>query len=472
MGEPPKSLRSDILGAGVSTLLLWTAMGSRLLAESPSTVLPENLERLEPAVAELVEQAAEEVDVDPGSAARHGRLGMVYEANNLWPEAETCYSHAVSLDPKDGRWRFRWAVANRQIGNLDKELELLEQLATESPKLAPVQQRLALARLERGDLAGARKHFQRLRELEPDLPQGLTGLANVHLQEGDAEDAATLLEAALDLDPEDRQAHYLLGLAYRSLGRREEASQQLARGLGATPSYLPDPQTEEIESLSVHLTARLERAGRYLAQGQAKPAVELLETVLADHPDNLQVMNNLSIAYLRLGRTDDALALLRQAIALDDEGFASYMNLSAAYMRLGQSNEALAAADAAVVRAPEVARTHLGRAGVLGAMGRYEEARSALERVVDLEPDNVRAHLMLGRVLNLLRRHEAAAAEYLIVLGSNPDDLQACLGLAEARLGYGDVPGAREFLERARALSPQHPGVIQLVRELEREVDG
>ncbi|MGB7491201.1 MAG: tetratricopeptide repeat protein, partial [Thermoanaerobaculia bacterium] len=272
------------------TLAILVVSAGLLQAAGRPPVLPQNLDLLEPAVAELIRSAALEVEAEPDQAEAHGRLGMVYEANNLWPEAESCYENAAALDPRDYRWRYRLAVAGRQTGNLERSLELLQQLVTERPELAPAHQRLALALLERGELAGARFHCQRLIELKPAAPQGYTGLANVHLLEGDAAGAVSLLESALRLQPEDRQAHYLLGLSLRALGRQDEASRELAMGLGATPSYLPDALDVEIARLGVNLTARIDQAERHLALGQAEAAAKVLENALRDHPDNLQVM--------------------------------------------------------------------------------------------------------------------------------------------------------------------------------------
>ena len=439
-------------------------------AESPGVLLPD-LDRLEPAVAELIRTTAQRVEAEPTEAEAHGRLGMACEANSLWPEAEASYERAVELDREDFRWRYRLAVASRQNGSLDRSLELLQQLATEQPDLAPVRQRLALALLELGELAAARTHFERLIELEPGAPQGYTGLANVNLLEGDPEGAVSLLDSALQLRSGDRQAHYLLGLSYRALGRQEEARRELAMGLEATPAYLPVPLDFEIERLGVNLTARLDRAGTFLGLGRMEEAAQELETTLAEHPENLQVMNNLAIAYLRLDRTEDALALLERALTIDDEGFATYLNLSACYMRMGRLEDALVATDAAVARAAEVGKTHLARAGVLGAMGRFEEARASLKKVIDLEPGNLRAHLMLARVHELTEQPAEAASEFSAALELAPDDLGAWLGLARARLEIGDLEAAREALGRARELAPDHPQVIELEQRLSTEGD-
>lgn len=450
--------------------ILFASAGRSRAAESAKVLLPD-LDRLESAVAELIGTAAQRVEAEPMQAEAHGRLGMACEANSLWPEAEASYERAVELDREDFRWRYRLAVASRQNGNLDRSLDLLEQLAAEQPDLAPVRQRLGLALLELGELAAARTHFERLIELEPRLPQGYTGLANVRLLEGDPQGAVSLLDSALQLGPGDRQTHYLLGLSYRALGRQEEAKRELAMGLEATPAYLPVPLDFEIERLGVNLTARLDRAGTFLGLGRVEEAAQELEVTLAEHPENLQVMNNLAIAYLRLDKTEDALALLQRALTIDDEGFATYLNLSACYMRMGRLDDALVATDAAVARASEVGKTHLARAGVLGAMGRFEEARTALERAIDLEPDSRRAHLMLARVHELTDQPAKAASEFSAALELAPEDLGAWLGLARARLELGEVSAAEQALTRARELAPEHPRVIELGQRLATEGD-
>jgi Tfp pilus assembly protein PilF len=104
-------------------------------------------------------------------------------------------------------------------------------------------------------------------------------------------------------------------------------------------------------------------------------------------------------------------------------------------------------------------------------MGRFEEARASLEKVIDLEPDSVRAHIMLGRVFELLSQPAAAAAQFTAALELAPDDLAAWLGLATARLELGELPGARQALERARNLAPDHPQVIELDRRIATEGD-
>ncbi len=139
----------------------------------PAVVLPADPGRLEPDVAALVDDVAAEALADPGRAAAHARLGMVYEANNLWPEARDCYRRAVELEPPGNAvWRHHAAVATREAGDPALALDLLRALAKDAPDMAPLRQRLGEALLETGDLGGARREFERLISLRPQAPEG------------------------------------------------------------------------------------------------------------------------------------------------------------------------------------------------------------------------------------------------------------------------------------------------------------
>ncbi len=428
-------MRSLAVVRGLGILLL--AVQAMPSVSASGLAAPE-LDKLEPAVARLVRETTAEVEAHPGRAAAHGKLGMVYEANNLWPGARESYGRASTLDPENPVWRFRLAIGAREIGDPAAALELLRRLErSEHVAFPALRQRLGEILLESGDLAGARQRYLELMALAPEAPQGYVGVAETWLRERQFAQAAELLEAALALDPSYPVSHYLLGLAYRGLGRLEEAEQEMRIGAGGAVRYLPDPLTDEIRSYAVNLTARLGEAGALLAAGRAAEAVRLLEGVVEDNPQNLSALNNLAVAYMRAGEADRAREILLQARELDPGRFSIYLNLSSLAMRSGRPDEALRWADEAVERAPDQSRTHVARAGVLASSGRFGEAVGSAERAAELDPGDLRAQLLL-----------------------------ADLYLREKRF-----PEAHEALERARALAPDHPLVMRLEERLTAGVE-
>jgi tetratricopeptide (TPR) repeat protein len=359
---------------------------------------------------------------------------MVYEANNLWPEARESYGRASTLDPENPAWRYRLAITARETGDPVTALELLRRLVmSEHTAFPAVRQRLGELLLESGDLAGARQQYLELMALAPEAPQGFVGVAETWLRQRQFAQAAELLETALALDPSYAVSHYLLGLAYRGLGRLEEAEQEMRIGAGGAVRYLPDPLTGEIRSYAVNLTARLGEAGALLAAGRAAEAVGLLEGVVEDNPQNLSALNNLAVAYMRAGEADRAREILLQARDLDPGRFSIYLNLSSLAMRSGRPDEALQWADEAVERAPDQSRTHLARAGVLASSARFAEAVGSAERAAELEPGDLRAQLLLTDLYLRERRFSEAKATLI----------------------------------RARALAPDHPLVVKLEARFE-----
>ena len=214
-----------LLGLGLTLLALSLSavIFESLFQAGPTAVLPENLDRLDPDVVLLIERQAREINVRPYEPEGHGILGLMFEANTLWEEARQSFAIASSLAPDAMLWRYHLAIATRQAGNFQEALDIMRALAHEYPSFAPVQQRLGEASLEIGDLGAAVAAFRRLIELSPQAPDGYVGLGGTLLGQKNYVGAARLLEHAVAIDPRYPLARYRLGMAYRGLGRQEEA---------------------------------------------------------------------------------------------------------------------------------------------------------------------------------------------------------------------------------------------------------
>ena len=121
--QPAQPLRSL---AAVGLLLLLPACGGGL-PPVETTISPS-----EPAVAELVRSKVDRVLASPGDAAAHGSLGLAYEANGLWEEAEACFANAAALDPNEVLWSYHQALALQEMGRTDDALALLRLAAASS----------------------------------------------------------------------------------------------------------------------------------------------------------------------------------------------------------------------------------------------------------------------------------------------------------------------------------------------------
>jgi len=452
----------------LTTLLLFACDGSD---PSPADLLPANLSQYDPNVITLVERQMSQIESNPRDAANYAELGMIYEANELWPSARNAYAKAVELQPTSTWWPFHLAVARRNAGDLEGAMYLLQELAADQPTLAPVQQRLGEAFTEAGELAAAATAYQRVIDQMPDSPQGYHGLGEVRLLQRDFATASQLLERAVALDPRYGGSHYALGLAYRGLGQLEQAQSQMALVVDAWPRYLPDPLTSLIQDYVVNLPARRNMAAAML---QARPtqAALLLEQVLNEQPGNTTDLNNLAIAYMRLERFEEARANLEEARRLAPEKFQTWLNLSSLAMRGGDPKAAVTYAKAAVERAPKMAQTHVALAMAEAETGNLEATATALEDALRFDARDPQIHGMLAEVSVQLGRWGPAEQHFQSVLEIRPNSLTGMLGLGRLYVQQGDREKANAMLVRANRLAPGNARVSAFGREIRQGFPG
>lgn len=435
-------------------------------------VLPVNRPGLEAAVVELIDAEIAAMRREPVSAASRGRLGLVYEANLLWAEAEACFEQAARLDPGDEIWRLHWAVALQSLGRVSDALDLLETLAGEATLPATLQ-RLGYLRLEHGDLEGAADAFERLIVAMPESAAGYLGAGEVALQQDETAAAVERLEKALAVDSSAFSAHYQLGLAYRKLGRLDDAKRELALGADSVVPWVDDPISSEVRRLRVFLTARIDLAAAYLGAGRPGDAAMVLEEQLRRHPSNVTVLNNLAIAYLRLDRLAEARALLDRALGIDLEHFTTYLNLSSWAQRSGLNEEARQRARQAREKAPGVAATHQAVArtlllpdadGTRPTRERQEQARLSYEKAVDVGADHPGVYLDLARLSSTLMLQTKAFEVLDEALERWPDFWPADLQRAWMLSRQGRFVEAEEALAKVRAVVPEHPDIASIER--------
>jgi tetratricopeptide (TPR) repeat protein len=448
----------------VFSILLLCACGSG--DPSQADLVPANLSRLDPNVIALVEQQMTRIKSQPRAGASYAELGMIYEANILWPDARRAYAVAVDLEPTSTWWRFHLAVATRTAGETEEALRLLRDLTAEHPELAPAQQRLGEALTEVGELTEAAAAYQRVTDLLPGSPEGYHGLGEVRLLQRDYAAARELLERAVALDPRYRGSRYALGLAYRGLGLLEKAQRELALGVDASPRYLTDPLAKQIRDYAVNRPARRNTAAAMLHGGRPEQAALLLEQVLNEQPGNATDLNNLAIAYMRMERFDEARATLEEARQIAPEKFSTWLNLSSLAMRNGDPGAAVMFAEGAVERAPTMAQTHVALAMAEAELGNLERTAAALQRALQLDARDPQTHGMLAEVCVQLGRLELAERHFQSVLALVPDSLTGILGLGRLYLQQGRLDRAGAMLARASELAPGNARVAAFEREI------
>ncbi|MCH8147034.1 MAG: tetratricopeptide repeat protein [Planctomycetes bacterium] len=383
----------------------------------------------------------------PGDGGAHAELGLVYEANELWPSAVVAFENAVALAPRQGLCQYHLAVALVRTGQDDAALESLRRTSRAHPKLAPVWHRLGHRLLENGDVDEAASAFQRVIRLLPKAPAGYIGLGAAKMQAGAHDEAAGLFERAIQMDSSDRMAHFLLGGSYRRQGRKEEAAREFALGINGRVRYLPDEWAPRVRRHAQTVTAQLKKARGLHAVGDVVAAARILESTVARHPNNVDGLNNLAIAYVSLDRPRDALELLRRAEQVDRTDSFTYANLALCEIKLQDFDAALRYADRSVELAPQSADAHLTRGQVLLRLRREPDAAMAYTKSVEIDPRNLTARIALANTYFGLKDFAAAKVQYAAAVDLDPKMISALVRYCESCI----YSGARD--EAAAALA-------------------
>lgn len=348
--------------------------------------LPDHYEALEPDVRELVDKYVRLTKERPRDGKRHGELGLVYEANELWTEAKRAFATAIELTGPDPLLRLHLAINTEQSGDPKAARQILAAVVADAPDLAAAQYRYGQLLLEADEVAAAEKALEAAARLAPNAAEPLAALADVRLRQRQVDQAVKLLEKSIQLDPQYRVAHFLLGTAYRQQQRLDEAQRELQLGDRSEVHYVIDELSERGEQFAVNARARHARGVRLMTEGKHQQAMISLVAAHRAAPKDVVIANALAGSYMQAGRTDDAFQLLTGALNADDRHGTTYINLASWYLFKGKPADALKYAHGAVERSPTIPMAHVVRIETLMALKQYQEALAATDQALGLLP--------------------------------------------------------------------------------------
>jgi tetratricopeptide (TPR) repeat protein len=221
---------------------------------------------------------------------------------------------------------------------------------------------------------------------------------------GQTEPAADALQQSIQLNPTSLQAHLLLATVLDQLHRGQEAEAQWRAALDIDPS-----SALALDGLAKFL----------LASHQYPAVVQLLHPAARD--ENLAL--DLAIAYDHTGKLDEATATLTQALAAAPSSLPLANALALAYIK----------------------------------QDRHQDAARLLEKQYALHPDDAETQLDYFRVLVVNEEREKALPLGKTLLAKLPHDFNVLYLNGVLEREGGDYAAARDHLEEAVQLNPNHP---------------
>lgn len=341
----------------------------------------------------------------------------------------------------------------------------------------PAVANLALLDMQEKRPDAAKKRFEALLQKDPKSIQAMNALAGLALAQGKQQEATEWLERVNRENPDEVQPAILLASHYLRVGEKQKAL-TLMRKLQVTQAANPEvleilaqaqlANSEQAAALDTYkkLAAvmptspapQLRIASTYLAMQNNEGASEALKKALTIQPDYVDAQLMQAALEARAGRHDQALSIARNIQKQRAKSSVGY--LLEGDVLTSQNKPALAVkayeqAFAFNKSGPVIVKVHES----LRKAGKEKEADARLAQWLKENPSDTATRMYLGTASLFNQQNKAAIVQFNAVLQVDPKNVAALNNLAMAFQGEKD-PRALEYAEKAYALAPDHPGVL------------
>lgn len=420
-------------------------------------------QRIRP-VYELAEQAPD----DPEAV---GRLGMSFHAHSQIGEAETCYERARALAPNEFRWGYNAAIAAKAAGKRGKAAALLRASLDSKPDYGPGHVRLADSLLANGEIEASEKSYRRAMEIDDGLARAHYGLGRLLLAKADLDDAVAEYERACVLAPNFGAAHYALGLAYRRLGRSDEAEASLAlyEQLKSQPEPSFDPIADAVTEMGADSGVTAEPTVDLPPAALEQVAAEM-EKALEGQPWLLSAHANLIAVYWELRQPQKAREHYQAALKIDPNDAVIHYNWGLVQALQGNRTAAAESFRKALEINPRYADAQVQFGVLLETRGESRQALDRYRKALAINPTHRRAHFYLGLLLARGGALDDAIRHLRETVKIDDRQTPAYLrALAGAYGQRGDHERALDLLRRARARAASF-GMRKFVAQVDSEL--
>jgi tetratricopeptide (TPR) repeat protein len=214
------------------------------------------------------------------------------------------------------------------------------------------------------------------------------------------------------------------------------------------------------------VVTRSHRAKFLLDTNHPAAALDDLNAILAETPDEPEQLIDRGRALVLLGRFDAAKADFTRAIELDPYEPAAWAHRANVYLLTGRFRPAADDFTQALRLDDTLAVAYLGRAQVAFSEQRFADAAADVERAGRLDPENPQVHYLRG-VLAWSRRDAAGAVEHLSEAIRRLPNLEVAYRVrASCYLALGDIARARADVAQVRRLGgTPNPAVVRALQD-------
>lgn len=330
---------------------------------------------------------------------------MLLHANGFDEAADTSYTAAQLLEPRNPKWPYLQGYLHHNgPGGPAKALRYFERAAEFSPRNSMARVRLADMLLALSELDQAEQQYAQVAAAKPDEPHVQLGLAKVAVARNQLRVAIQYLAPIADNPLVRSRACALRASLYERLGDKT-AAQRERQKLAALPDdgLRPDDEVAEVINRQIGVRAFIAKAQDLWQEKRTRQMVAVLRKAVARYPQSDVAWSSLATALSATGDLEGSEQALRRSVEL----------------------------------APKTAGYRVSLGKLLTGQKRYEDALQELHAAVSLSPKHAPAHLALGECLLEQGEEKGAIESFTATLRYAPDDAAARRYLEQLRGSRG-----------------------------------
>jgi tetratricopeptide (TPR) repeat protein len=459
-----------------------------------------------------LKSASELSALNPDDVQLHFTLGVLLAAQKQFRPAQLELEKANALQPETLEILYNLGEAYLRGGDLSKAELILNRAQTLKPNSPEILYLLAQVYQDQKRPVDALDLLVRAHKLAPENADVTFLLARVSMTQNYFEDAIPLLESGLKIAPQRTDLRAALGESYFMSGKAEKAIDEFHKLIDVDPAA----RSYAFLGLAYRHLGRFDEARKYFElglkrdprnisclynmgyieerQGNHARAETLFQQVLRLNPDFAEALLELANLHIADKKFEEAAALLRKYVKVSREPSSGYYKLAMVERSLHQTDAArrdlsvfqtlskdapagpypyqnlfdyvdnrsalsqqnraqldLTQLTEEVKKHPDQPQNLYLLAEAYLKLGNLDEARKSITQLDELSSSDFRTQTGIGVLLARYRLYDDSIAHFQSALKSNPDSDDVKFDLADAWFRKGYYPQA---LESAQQVSP------------------
>jgi tetratricopeptide (TPR) repeat protein len=253
------------------------------------------------------------------------------------------------------------------------------------------------------------KELSKLIESDPENPENYYERARIYYNQKYLDRALADIEDAIRYNPQYALYYFYKGKILYAMNRTLEASKSYEQAIALDPKY------EE---------AQMRLAELYFLAKEHEKSVNLLNTVIANNPQNPDAQFFKAMNQKETGDTSRAVASFQKALDLDPSYYDAAMQLGLLFANK-KDRLALEYFNAALRLQPKSEEVYFARAYFYQLQKEYKKALMDYRKVIDLNPSSFTAYYNVGVINFDAVKMDEALRSFDICVRMNPEYLPA-----------------------------------------------